>query len=61
MHASEERKSMDADAEKYLLLMKEYCESHGAKLVLVSSLPEELDVCQAQQCVRLGAGKRGYL
>ena len=37
MHASEERKSMDADAEKYLLLMKEYCESHGAKLVLVSS------------------------
>ena len=23
--------------------------------------PEELDVCQAQQCVRLGAGKRGYL
>lgn len=62
MHASEERKSMDADAEKYLLLMKEYCESHGAKLVLVSSpSPEELDVCQAQQCVRLGAGKRGYL
>ena len=28
---------IDADAEKYLLLMKEYCENHGADLVLVSS------------------------
>ena len=37
MHASEERRMIDADAEKYLLLMKEYCENHGADLVLVSS------------------------